>query len=241
MKLLNCNCLCSWPPGLSIRPWFPFFLVSWDRMDLWAFMYQKGIAKVSLRVSLWDWRECGKKGTIPSFARKHEWTNCISRYCKVSLLVVRHIAFHGLEPLSRKKSTSQEDSYMKSLAGFSHVNTNKSSGFSFAMWVCNRIYSILNELPSPNLAANAPENRPKLPQRERIEKFQPSIFRCYVAIPQTWISREFHHSILSQDLSDPKRSHVSNLGESVSRPKRDLKSMKNSIFSGSWQISMNFN
>ena len=24
-------------------------------------MYQKGIAKVSLRVSLWDWRECGKK------------------------------------------------------------------------------------------------------------------------------------------------------------------------------------
>ena len=54
-----------------------------DRMDLWAFMYQKGIAKVSLRVSLWDWRECGKQGTIPSFACKHEWTNCISRYCKV--------------------------------------------------------------------------------------------------------------------------------------------------------------
>ena len=24
-------------------------------------MYQKGIAKVSLRVSLWDWRACGKK------------------------------------------------------------------------------------------------------------------------------------------------------------------------------------
>ena len=125
----------------------------------------------------------------------------------------------------KKKSTSQEDSYMKSLAGFSHVSTNKSSGFSFAMRVCNRIYSILSELPSPNPAANAPENRPKLPQRERIEKFQPSIFRCYVAI-QTWISREFHHSILSQDPSDPKRSHVSNLGESVSRPKRDLKSMK---------------
>ena len=31
------------------------------RMDLWAFMYQKGIAKVSVRVSLWDWREFGKK------------------------------------------------------------------------------------------------------------------------------------------------------------------------------------
>ena len=33
------------------------------------------------------------------------------------------IAFHGLEPLSRKKSASQEDSYMKSLAGFSCGNT----------------------------------------------------------------------------------------------------------------------
>ena len=105
----------------SFGPWFPFFLVSWDRMDLWGFMYQKGIAKVSLRVALWDWRECGNKRTIPSFARKHEWTNCISRHCKVSLLVVHHIAFHGLEPLSGKKSASQEDSYMKSLAGFSYI------------------------------------------------------------------------------------------------------------------------
>ena len=104
----------------SFGPWFPFFLVSWDRMDFWGFMYQKGIAKVSLRVSLWDWRKCGKKRTTPSFARKREWTNCISRHCKVSLLVVHHIAFHGLEPLSRKKSASQEDSYMKSLAGFSY-------------------------------------------------------------------------------------------------------------------------
>ena len=25
-------------------------------------MYQKGMAKVSLRVSLWDWRDLGKKG-----------------------------------------------------------------------------------------------------------------------------------------------------------------------------------
>ena len=32
-----------------------------DRMDLRAFMYQKGIAKVSLRISLWDWRDLGKK------------------------------------------------------------------------------------------------------------------------------------------------------------------------------------
>ena len=92
-----------------------YFLSLWllGTMDLWAFMYQKGIAKVSLRVSLWDWRECGKKGTTASFACKHEWTNCISRYCKVPLLVVHHIAF-VLEPLSRQ-SASQED-YMKSLA-----------------------------------------------------------------------------------------------------------------------------
>ena len=33
-------------------------------------------------------------------ANMNELYNCISRYCKVSLLVVHHIAFHGLEPLS---------------------------------------------------------------------------------------------------------------------------------------------
>ena len=93
-----------------------------DSMDLWAFMYQKGIAEVSLRVSLWDWRGCGKKGTIPSFACQHEWTNCISRSCKVSLLVVHHIAFHGLEPLSRQQSASQEGSYNNTLAGFSFLH-----------------------------------------------------------------------------------------------------------------------
>ena len=97
-------------------------------MDLWAFMYQKGIAKVSLRVSLWDWQECGKKGTILSSACKHEWTNCISRYCKVSLLVVHHIAFHGLEPLSIQKSASQEDSYTNTFAGFSPGSIAVGSG-----------------------------------------------------------------------------------------------------------------
>ena len=46
------------------KPWV-------NRMDLRAFMYQKGIAKVSLRVSLGDWREFGKKkGTIPSLAQE---------------------------------------------------------------------------------------------------------------------------------------------------------------------------
>ena len=62
-----------------------------------------------------------KKGTILSFECKHEWTNCISRYCKVSLLVVHHLAFYGLEPLSRQKSASQEDSYINTFAGFSYV------------------------------------------------------------------------------------------------------------------------
>ena len=36
--------------------------------------------------------------------------------CKVSLLVVHHIAFHGLEPLPRQKSASQEDSYNNTFA-----------------------------------------------------------------------------------------------------------------------------
>ena len=35
-----------------------------------------------------------------------------------SNLIVHHIAFHGLERLSRQKSASQEDSYIKTLAGF---------------------------------------------------------------------------------------------------------------------------
>ena len=115
-----------------------------DRMDLWAFMYQKGIAKVSLWVSLWDWRECGKKGTIPSIACKHEWTNCISRYCKVSLLVVHHIAFHGLEPLSRQKSASQEDSYNNNLAGFSTVEESHSISFNswVLLWSCWLVMAI---------------------------------------------------------------------------------------------------
>ena len=58
---------------------------------------------------------------ISSFASKHEWTNCISIYCKVSILVVHHIDFHSFEPLSRQKSALQEDSYMKSLASFSYI------------------------------------------------------------------------------------------------------------------------
>ena len=42
--------------------------------------YRKGIAT---GIALGLERIC-KKGTIPGFARKHEWTDCISRYCKLS-------------------------------------------------------------------------------------------------------------------------------------------------------------
>ena len=45
-----------------------------------------------------------------ALARKHTWTSCISRNCKVSLLVVHYIAFHGLEPLSRQKSAHMKNS-----------------------------------------------------------------------------------------------------------------------------------
>ena len=109
---------------------FLFFGVFWALISfLFGFLGQDGFVSIYVpegyRLGIASGIALGlarmwKKGTIPSFARKHQWTNCISRYCKVSLLVVHHIAFHGLEPLSRKKSASQEDSYMKSLAGFSH-------------------------------------------------------------------------------------------------------------------------
>ena len=80
-------------------------------------MYQKGIAKVSLRVSLWDWREFGKK---EQFQALHANMN--------ELLALQGIAF-GSSPYRfpwfgapfKKKSASQEDSYMKSLAGFSYA------------------------------------------------------------------------------------------------------------------------
>ena len=47
------------------------------------------------------------------------YCNCVSRYCKVSLLVIHHIAFHRLEPLSRQKSASCKDSFINTFAGFS--------------------------------------------------------------------------------------------------------------------------
>ena len=49
---------------------------------------------------------------------KHKWTDCVSRFCKVSFLVVHHIDFHSLEPLSRQKSASHKDSFINTFAGF---------------------------------------------------------------------------------------------------------------------------
>ena len=51
--------------------------------------------------------------------RKHKWTDCVSRFCKVSFLVVHHIDFHSLEPLSRQRSASHKDSFINTFAGFS--------------------------------------------------------------------------------------------------------------------------
>ena len=43
-------------------------------------------------------------------------------HCKVSLLVVHHIGFHGLEPLSRQKIAPQKKSlYNSTFAGFSYI------------------------------------------------------------------------------------------------------------------------
>ena len=56
--------------------------------------------------------------------RKHKWPNCISRYCKVSLLVVHHIAFHSLEAPSRQKSLWHKDSFIDAFAGFSYTLWN---------------------------------------------------------------------------------------------------------------------
>ena len=137
ISFYNCNCLCSWLPAHMMDSCavqamcgghHQFFFHLFLRVHNWNSTRGKPCEhfctrRVSLRYRFgyrFGTGENVEKGTILSFACKHEWTNCISRYCKVSLLVVHHIAFHCLEPLSRKKSASQEDSYMKSLAGFSY-------------------------------------------------------------------------------------------------------------------------
>lgn len=45
------------------------------------------------------------------------------------ILVVHHIVFHGLEPLSRQNSASQGDSYNNTFAGFSCIYIEK-------YWIC---------------------------------------------------------------------------------------------------------
>ena len=131
----NCNCLCSWLPvhimGFLLNAshvWqtsrYLFLRVhSWNsargkpcgRGWICEHLFPR---RVSLRVSLWDWRDHGKKEQFHNH-RKHKWTNCISRYCKVSLLVVHHIAFHSLEPLSRQESASHKDCFINTFDGFS--------------------------------------------------------------------------------------------------------------------------
>ena len=119
-----------------------------DRMDLWAFMTIRVSLRYRYDIAL------GLKDTINGtryvsgcsvptffaqlFARKHKWTNCISRYCKVSLLVVHHIAFHSLEPLSRQKSTSHKDSFINTFADFSseHFETSK---HHLVLWGCGTV------------------------------------------------------------------------------------------------------
>ena len=48
----------------------------------------------------------------------------------MSVLVVHHIPFHGLDPLSRQKSASQEDSCNNTLAGFSNPFQTFSASYS---------------------------------------------------------------------------------------------------------------
>ena len=87
-----------------------------DWMGLWAVCTRR----VSLRYRFGTGENLKKKKEQLQ-ALHAKWTNnCISRYCKVSVLVVHHIPFHGLDPLSRRKSTSQEDSCNNTLTGFSN-------------------------------------------------------------------------------------------------------------------------
>lgn len=90
-----CNCLCSWLPARILSSCSMqamrgghhevfAYEAMWrqDGFNLRAFMRQKGIAKVSLRVG--DWRHLGKKKKFTiNRNSKHKWTNWISRYLKI--------------------------------------------------------------------------------------------------------------------------------------------------------------
>ena len=72
-----------------------------------------------------DWRQFGKNRK--QFQSLHTNVNepigfFKTLHCKVSLLVVHHIGFHGLEPLSRQKIAPQKKSlYNSTFAGFSYI------------------------------------------------------------------------------------------------------------------------
>ena len=57
----------------------------------------------------------------------------IARICKVVILVVHHIAFHGLQPPSRQKSASHKDFLINPFAGFSPVITFSTARVAKAM------------------------------------------------------------------------------------------------------------
>ena len=129
------------PFFLSFGPWFLFFLASWDRMDLCAFMYQKGIAKVSLRVSLWDWRKCGEKKE--HFQALHATMN--------ELIVFQDIArsrfwapFKKKERLTRRLLHEEFSRFLKSL------RSNDPSSHSLCIIKCTSlIHKYVTSCSSP--------------------------------------------------------------------------------------------
>ena len=115
---MNQKCILNWIVIVGVHGLLGFQFLFFGVFWAWIYFFFGGVLgtgwicehlctrRVSLRYRFGYRFGTGEnveqKGT--SFARKHQWTNCISRYCKVSLLVVHHIAFHGLEPLSRKRA-----------------------------------------------------------------------------------------------------------------------------------------
>jgi len=102
------------------------------------------------------------RSSFTTNANIDELYKCVSRYCKVSLLVLHHviyIAFHSLEPLSRQQSTSHTDSFTNTFADCSHPASLSSAAFLRAFRVF--LFPLVPVLRLPNNKINTTKWRQK--------------------------------------------------------------------------------
>ncbi len=103
-----------------------------------------------------------------------------ARYHRYLFLVVRHIVFHGSEPLSRQESASQEDFFINSFGGFSYA----------CMHACMLLYSLRNSLEasSNNFSEVAAKPTRKVAPcgHAHLWKYETMAFAGYIRWPEAF-------------------------------------------------------